>query len=67
MAVAGNVSLKVFDVIGNEVATLVNENKEAGSYNVEFRIKNEEFSSGIYLYKLETSGFVETKKMILMK
>lgn len=65
--VAGNVLLKVFDVLGNEVATLVNENKEAGSYNVQFTNSSVQLSSGIYLYKLETSEFVETKKMILMK
>ena len=64
---ASNVSLKVFDAIGNEVATLVNENKEAGSYNVQFTINNVQFSSGIYFYKLETDGFVETKKMLLLK
>ena len=67
LPVAGNVSLKVFDALGNEVSALVNENKEAGSYNVEFRINNERISSGIYFYKLETEGFVETKKMLLLK
>ena len=73
----GFVSLKVFDVLGNEVATLVDEYKEAGSYEVEFRpascIKHP--ASGIYLYQLKIfdpesgSGqvFVQTKKMILLK
>ena len=65
--VAGNVSLKVYDALGNEVATLVNENKEPGSYDAEFNIKNEVVSSGIYFYKLETEGFNETKKMLLLK
>jgi carboxypeptidase T len=59
------VSLKVFDVLGNEVATLVNEVKAAGSYEVEFNATG--LSSGVYFYKLQTGSFVETKKMIIMK
>ncbi len=64
---AGNVTLKVFEVLGNEVATLVDEYKNAGSYNVEFRIENLELSSGIYFYQLKAGEFVATKKMILIK
>ena len=67
------VNLKVYDVLGNEVATLVNEEKPAGSYNVEFDASK--LASGIYFYQLRASdhstgsgqGFVETKKMILIK
>jgi hypothetical protein len=59
------VNLKVFDVLGNEVATLVNEKQPAGSYEVEFSAS--ELASGIYLYKLVSGSFVETKKMILLK
>ncbi len=59
------VTLKVFDVLGNEVATLVNEEKTVGSYEVEFNAAN--LSSGIYFYKLQTGSFVETKKMLLLK
>jgi hypothetical protein len=59
------VSLKVYDVIGNEVATLVNEEKPAGSYEVKFNAS--ELSSGIYFYKLQAGSLLETKKMILMK
>ncbi len=59
------VSLKVYDVLGNEVATLVNEEKPAESYEVQFNGNN--LSSGIYLYKLTAGNFAETKKMILMK
>jgi len=59
------VTLKVYDVLGNEVATLVNEEKPAGSYEVEF--KATELSSGIYFYKLQSKGFVESKKMLLLK
>jgi sugar lactone lactonase YvrE len=59
------VTLKVYDVLGNEVATLVNEEKPAGSYEVKFDAT--ELSSGIYFYKLQAGSMVETKKMILMK
>jgi len=57
--------LKVFDILGKEVKTLVNETKPAGIYEVEFDGSN--LSSGIYFYKLETEGFIETKRMILIK
>jgi uncharacterized delta-60 repeat protein len=59
------VSLKVYDVLGNEVAALVNEEIPAGSYEVEFTAP--ELSSGIYFYKLQTGSFVETKKMLMIK
>lgn len=61
----GFVSLKVYDVLGNEVKTLINENKPAGSYTVTFDGSN--LSSGIYFYKLESGSFIETKRMILLK
>jgi hypothetical protein len=61
------VTLKVFDVLGKEVATLVNEEKPAGMYNVEFRMQNLDLSSGIYFYQLKSGEYIETKKMILMK
>ena len=59
------VQLKVYDILANEVASLVNEEKPAGSYEVEFSANG--LSSGVYFYKLQTDSFVETKKMILMK
>ena len=59
------VSLKVYDVIGNEVATLVSEEKPAGSYEVEFNASS--LSSGIYFYELRSGSFSSTKKMILIK
>jgi photosystem II stability/assembly factor-like uncharacterized protein len=59
------VTLKVYDVLGNEVATLVNEEKQAGTYEVEFDASNH--SSGIYYYQLRNGSFIETKKMVLMK
>ncbi len=60
-----NVTLKVYDVLGSEVATLVNEEKPVGSYEVEFNASN--LPSGIYFYRLQAGSFVETKKMVLMK
>lgn len=63
---AGNfVSLKIYDALGKEVATLVNEKKDAGSYSVEFNANN--FSSGIYFYRLNAGEFTETKRMLLLK
>jgi len=59
------VQLKVYDILGNEVATLVNEQKEPGYYEVEFNAT--QFSSGVYFYRLQAGDFVQTKKMILMR
>ncbi len=75
---AGNVKLKVYDVLGNEVATLVDEYKPAGGYEVEFNIGRDSspaLASGIYFYRLQVvnpetnsgQGFFETKKMLLLK
>jgi hypothetical protein len=66
---AGIVSLKVYNVLGREVATLVNGRQEAGSYTVPFGINNGTFSlsSGVYFYRLEAGSFVSTKKLLLMK
>jgi hypothetical protein len=60
-------TLKVYDILGNEVATLVNEYRNAGAYNLEFRMQNLELGSGVYFYQLRAGDFVETKKMILLK
>ncbi|MBS1513821.1 MAG: T9SS type A sorting domain-containing protein [Bacteroidetes bacterium] len=62
---AGSVSLIVYDALGNEVSTLVNEKQNAGSYSVEFNAAS--LPSGIYFYKLVTEKFSETKKMVLVK
>jgi hypothetical protein len=59
------VNLKVYDVLGNEVATLVNEEKTTGSYEVNFNAKG--LSSGIYFYQLKVGNLISTKKMVLMK
>ena len=61
----GFVTLKVYDVLGNEVAVLVNENKAPGYYNIQFDGSN--LSSGVYYYRLESKGFVQTKRMMLLK
>jgi hypothetical protein len=58
--------LKVYDILGNEIATLVNEEKSAGEYEVVFSADNSS-SSGIYLYKLTSRGFSQSRKMILLK
>ncbi|AFH48733.1 Hypothetical protein IALB_1022 [Ignavibacterium album JCM 16511] len=59
------VTLKVYDVLGKEIATLVNEEKQAGLYEVEFDGRN--LSSGIYFYQLQAGEFIQTKKMILLR
>ena len=59
------VTLIVYDILGNEVSSLVNETKQAGTYEVEFNASN--LSSGIYYYTLQAGSFSVTKKMILMK
>lgn len=59
------VSMKVFDVLGREVAKLVNEEQPQGNYEVAFDASN--LTSGIYFYRIHAGGFVETKKMILVK
>jgi hypothetical protein len=59
------VKLQVFDMLGREVSTLVNERREAGIYEVVFNTST--LSSGTYFYRLQSNTFVETKKMILLK
>ncbi|OQY71330.1 MAG: hypothetical protein B6D44_13185 [Ignavibacteriales bacterium UTCHB2] len=66
----GFVTLKIYDILGNEVATLVNEYKPAGTYEVEFNSHSDEgqnLSSGVYYYQLKSGSFISTKKMILLK
>jgi hypothetical protein len=64
---ASKVSLKVYDVLGREVITLVDEYKQPGTYNCKLRIENGELTSGVYFYKLQAGGFVQTKKMLVVK
>jgi hypothetical protein len=67
----GFVSLKVYDVLGNEVATLVNEEKLAGIYEVEFiavgTSRDLSLASGVYFYQLKSGKFIQIKKMILLR
>jgi uncharacterized protein (TIGR03790 family) len=62
---SGLVQLKIYDVLGNEIATLVNENKEAGIYSVNFDASK--LTSGVYIYQLTAPGFTQARKMILTK
>ena len=65
VAERGRVNLKIYDILGREVATLINEEKPAGQYNVKFNAAN--LPSGVYLYRLQAGENVQTKKMILLK
>jgi len=59
------VTLKVYDILGNKIAVLVNEEKPVGSYEVEFNASS--FPSGVYFYQLKAGSFIQTNKMILIK
>lgn len=65
LPVKSKVVLSVYNILGEKIVTLVNEEKDAGNYHVPFNANN--LSSGIYLYKLQANGFIQTKKMILLK
>ena len=65
IAKSGFVKLTVFDITGREAAILVNENLNAGEYNVDFNASG--LSSGVYFYRIETAGFTDVKKMTLIK
>ena len=60
-----NVVIKVFDILGNEIETLVNEEKQTGTYEITWYAEG--LPSGVYFYRLQSGDFVETKKMILIK
>ncbi|MFZ5946881.1 MAG: T9SS type A sorting domain-containing protein, partial [Stygiobacter sp.] len=64
---SGYVTLKVYDILGKEVATLVNEYQKSGTYSTEFRTQSSELSSGIYVYTINYNGQTLTRKMILAK
>lgn len=59
------VSLKIYDIAGSEVASIVNREQAPGEYDIDFNAVN--LTSGVYLYKIQAGNFVQTKKMILMK
>ena len=62
---SSSVVIKVFDILGNEIETLVNEEKSVGTYELNWNAEN--LPSGVYFYRLQAGSFVETKKMVLMK
>ncbi|MDR3627381.1 MAG: T9SS type A sorting domain-containing protein, partial [Ignavibacteriaceae bacterium] len=59
------VSLKVFDIRGREIATLINEDLPAGLYTKEWNANS--FSSGVYFYRIKAGNFIATKKLVLVK
>jgi hypothetical protein len=65
VAKAGVVTIKVYDILGNEIKTLVNEDKTPGSYNIEFTAQN--LASGMYIYNMTTPGYQLNRKMIILK
>jgi hypothetical protein len=60
-----NIVLKVYDILGKEITTLVNEEKDQGVYTINFDAN--ELASGLYLYRIQAGSFIDTKKMILLK
>jgi hypothetical protein len=62
---SSNVLIKVFDILGNEIETLVDEEKSTGTYEITWYPEN--LPSGIYFYKLQAGNYIETKKMVLIK
>ena len=62
---SSQVVIKIFDILGNEIETLINEEKQTGTYEINWNAKN--FPSGVYFYRMNVGNFVETKKMILLK
>jgi predicted esterase len=69
LPVSSKVTLKIYDLLGREIATLVNEEQSAGWKEVEFQstVGSGQLASGIYFYKLQTNNFIETKKMLIIK
>ncbi|MDP2039283.1 MAG: T9SS type A sorting domain-containing protein, partial [Ignavibacteria bacterium] len=70
IAIGSHVILKMFDILGREVTTLVNEYKQAGTYNEKFNVETRHgasLQSGVYFYRLQAGSFVQTKKMLLIK
>jgi hypothetical protein len=65
LAKAGNVTLKIYDLLGKEVAVLVNGYKTKGQYNIKFEVSN--LPSGIYIYQLNSNGYSLSKKMVILK
>ncbi|MDP1879372.1 MAG: T9SS type A sorting domain-containing protein, partial [Parachlamydiaceae bacterium] len=64
---AGKVSLKVYDMLGREIVTLINEFQQAGVHKAKLFAQNFGLASGVYFYTLRTGDFVQTKKMMYLK
>jgi hypothetical protein len=62
-----HVTLKIYDLLGREVATLVDEYQKPGTYNYQLSTSNYQLSSGVYFYQLQAGNFIATKKLILLK
>lgn len=71
LSIPSNVTLKIYDVLDNKIATLVNEEKPAGEYEVEFQSTigpaTAGLISGVYFYQVKAGSFIQTKKMILLR
>ena len=67
MPFGSNVSLKIFDITGKEVVTLIDEYRNAGINKINFETTKFNLSSGVYFYTLRANGFTQTKSMILLK
>ncbi len=65
MPFATKVNIKIYDILGREVKTLVNEFKESGFYEIKFDGTN--YASGVYFYRIEAGTFVQSKKMVIVK
>ena len=68
-SVAGHQTLKIYDIMGNEVATIIDEYREAGLYEVNFQsmTRKTQMASGIYFYQLKAGKYIETKQMVLLR
>ena len=67
LPVASNVVLKIYNVLGREIATLVNKEQTAGTYNIQFSSDKYHLASGVYLYELQAGNYVSVKKLLLLK
>jgi len=67
LPVASDVTIQVFDVLGREIATLLNEHRNAGTGSVRFDAEQRNIASGVYFYRIQAGLFVQTKKMILLQ
>lgn len=63
----GLVTIKVYDILGREIITLINKEKNPGNYTVKFDASKYNLSSGIYFYQLKAGNFIKTRKLILLK